>query len=106
LVGSLVLPFCYVQVWYSAVADNSGRSGALSNEVISGGGPGASLDISALHILGLPTGMTEGLNPTVSVNGGGPAGAGITYDSSKGVMRIEGLTGVKLSQALKVNWQV
>ena len=94
-----------LQVWVSAVADNSGRSGTLSSSVMSGGGPGAGLDVTAIHILGLTTGLADATNPTVTVNGGG-GGSTVSYDSGKGVLKVEGLQGVKVNQPLNIKWQV
>jgi hypothetical protein len=110
-----------LQAWSYALADASGRTGSLLTRFVSAGGPGAGTPIQAIHVLGLPQGLSLGgssQNNTSSSNGTAAAGqrlvltvngaapGNVTYDADKGVVRAEGLTNITIGTPLDVTWRL
>jgi hypothetical protein len=113
-----------LQAWGYALADATGRTGSMLTRLITAGGPGAGTPIQAIHVLGLPKGLSlggsGGNGTTTSSNGTTAAGGGqglvvsvngaapgnVTYDGDKGVVRMEGLAGTAIGTPLDVRWRV
>lgn len=113
-----------LQAWGYALADATGRTGSMLTRLITAGGPGAGTPIQAIHVLGLPNGLSlggsGGNGTTTSSNGTTAAGGGqglvvsvngaapgnVTYDGDKGVVRMEGLAGTAIGTPLDVRWRV
>lgn len=104
-----VAPDNSVQVWYTAVASETGDSGTITNYVRSDAGAAqGKLTIEAIHILGVPTAATGSTVleaarlPTVRLNGH-TADAG--YDAANGVIKLTGIN-VPVGEPLQLRWHI
>ncbi|WIA23387.1 hypothetical protein OEZ85_000147 [Tetradesmus obliquus] len=92
-----------LQVWFTAVTAQGGRSGSISSFVLANAPPAkGQLSIEAIHILGVPG--TAADVPAVSVYAKGQKALS-SYDAGSGVLRIRGLkldAGVQLN----VDWRL
>eukprot|EP00877_Chromochloris_zofingiensis_P010438 jgi/Chrzof1/5648/Cz16g10050.t1 len=84
------------QVWYTAVADMSTRSGRVNSNAVSAGA--SPVYIEAVHVLGIQGNSTSG-NATVTVGG---QSATSSYNATSGVLMV---TGIRSNLANDVNLQ-
>jgi hypothetical protein len=92
-----------LQVWFTAVTAQGGRSGSISSLVTANAPPAkGKLFIEAIHILGVPG--TAADVPAVAVYSKGQK-AQASYDAGAGVLRIGGLK-LDAGAQLNVDWRL
>lgn len=99
---------CVLQVWYTAVASETGDSGVITNMVRSNAGSAQDkLVIEAIHILGVPktapsTILEAAPLPQVRLNGQ-TLDAG--YEPAAGVIKLTGLS-IPVGEPLQLRWRI
>jgi hypothetical protein len=97
-----------MQVWYTAVASETGDSGVITNVVRSDTGAAqGKLVIEAIHILGVPktapsTILEAAPLPQVQLNG---QALDTGYDPAAGVIKLAGLH-VPVGEPLQLRWRI
>jgi hypothetical protein len=99
---------CVLQVWYTAVASETGDSGVITNVVKSNTGSAqGKLVIEAVHILGVPktapsTILEAAPLPQVRLNG---QTLDTGYDAAAGVIKLTGLS-IPVAEPLQLRWRI
>lgn len=97
-----------LQVWYTAVASETGDSGVVTNVLKSNAGAAqGQLVIEAIHILGVPKAMPNTVlesapRPQVQLNG---KVLDTGYDAVAGVLKLTGLN-MPVAEPLQLRWRV
>jgi hypothetical protein len=93
----------HLQVWFTAVTAQGGRSGTISSLVLANAPPvKGRLTIEAINILGVPGTAADVASVSV-YSKGQKAQSG--YDASSGVLRIKGLK-LDAGSQLNVDWRL
>jgi hypothetical protein len=92
-----------LQVWFTAVTAQGGRSGSISSLVLANSPPVKGLlTIEAINVLGVPG--TAADTPSVSVYSKGQTPQ-LNYDVGSGVLRITGLK-LDVGAQLNIDWRL